>query len=99
MTRTKKTGRVIVAEGHQQRNGMAYEIATRMAKAGISARFDHIGLNDTFAESGAYPMLLDKYGLSAKHIIDAASAMLVKSASQKFTNQPAHQQAQGVTNV
>lgn len=73
----KKTGRVIVAEGHQKRNGMAYEIATRMAKEGISAKFDNLGLEDTFAESGAYPLLLDKYGLSAKHIIDSASAMLV----------------------
>ncbi|WP_026972020.1 transketolase family protein [Aliagarivorans marinus] len=73
-----KTGRVIVAEGHQQRNGMAYEIACRMAKQGLSAKFDHLGLKDTFAESGAYPLLLDKYGLSAKHIIDVASEMLLE---------------------
>lgn len=75
----KKTGRVIIAEGHQQRNGMAYEIAARMAKEGIVAQFDNLGLNDTFAESGAYPLLLEKYGLSAKHIIDSASEMLVES--------------------
>ncbi|MDR9830902.1 transketolase C-terminal domain-containing protein [Vibrio sp. FNV 38] len=73
----KKTGKVIIAEGHQKRNGMAYDIATRMAKEQIHAQFDHLGLNDTFAESGAYPLLLDKYGLSSKHIIDCASAMLV----------------------
>ncbi|WP_394240046.1 transketolase family protein [Vibrio astriarenae] len=73
----KKTGRVIVAEGHQKRNGMAYDIATRMAKEQIHAQFDYLGLDDTFAESGAYPLLLDKYGLSSKHIIDCASAMLV----------------------
>ncbi|MGV2987844.1 transketolase family protein [Vibrio sp. E150_011] len=73
----KKTGKVIIAEGHQKRNGMAYDIATRMAKEQIHAQFDHIGLNDTFAESGAYPLLLDKYGLSSKHIIDCASTMLV----------------------
>ncbi|WP_084882800.1 transketolase C-terminal domain-containing protein [Vibrio sp. qd031] len=76
-----KTGRVIVAEGHQQRNGMAYEIATRMAKEGVFAKFDHLGLRDTFAESGAYPLLLEKYGLSAKHIIDSASALLVEPAA------------------
>lgn len=74
----KKTGHIIIAEGHQQRNGMAYEIATRMAKDGISAKFNHIGLKDTFAESGSYPLLLEKYGLSAKHIIDCASEMLVE---------------------
>ncbi|WP_394151250.1 transketolase family protein [Vibrio maritimus] len=75
----KKTGRVIIAEGHQKRNGMAYDIATRMAKEQIQAQFDHLGLDDTFAESGAYPLLLDKYGLSSKHIIDCASAMLVST--------------------
>ncbi|USD62450.1 hypothetical protein J4N45_24105 [Vibrio sp. SCSIO 43140] len=75
----KKTGRVIIAEGHQKRNGMAYDIATRMAKEQIHAQFDHLGLDDTFAESGAYPLLLDKYGLSSKHIIDCASAMLVST--------------------
>ncbi|WP_052260997.1 transketolase family protein [Photobacterium gaetbulicola] len=100
-TSIKKTGHLIVAEGHQQRNGMAYEIAARMAKAGISAKFKHLGLKDTFAESGAYPMLLEKYGLSAKHIIDAAIAMGIKPASstQPHKNQSTHQQAQGVTNV
>lgn len=75
----KKTGRVIIAEGHQKRNGMAYDIATRMAKEQIQAQFDHLGLDDTFAESGAYPLLLDKYGLSSKHIIDCASTMLVST--------------------
>ncbi len=73
----RKTGRVIVAEGHQQRNGMAYEIATRMAKDGISAKFDNLGLSDTFAESGAYPLLIEKYGLSAQHIINRALSLLV----------------------
>tara|TARA_R110001583_G_scaffold52393_1_gene162764 strand:+ start:5673 stop:6662 length:990 start_codon:yes stop_codon:yes gene_type:complete len=71
-----KTGRVIVAEGHQQRNGMAYEIATRMAKDSIHAQFDNLGLDDTFAESGAYPELIEKYGMSASHIVKSANKML-----------------------
>lgn len=80
----KKTGRVIIAEGHQKRNGMAYDIATRMAKEQIQAQFDHLGLDDTFAESGAYPLLLEKYGLSSKHIIDIASAMLISNQSEAY---------------
>ncbi len=75
----RKTGRLIVAEGHQKRNGMAYEIAIRMAKEGLQADFDHLGLDDTFAESGAYPLLLDKYGLSARHIVKKANAMLAET--------------------
>jgi transketolase len=80
-TSIAKTGRVIIAEGHQARNGMAYEIATRMAKEGVVAQFDHLGLKDTFAESGAYSLLIEKYGLSAKHIIESASKMLIPLAT------------------
>jgi transketolase len=35
-----------------------------------------IGVQDTFAESGPYLDLLDKYGLSAPHIAAAAEAVL-----------------------
>jgi transketolase len=31
-----------------------------------------VGLNDCFAESGEYPLLLEKYGMSRKHIVKAA---------------------------
>ncbi|WED28759.1 hypothetical protein L3V77_22745 [Vibrio sp. DW001] len=72
-----KTGNLIVVEGHQQRNGMAYEIATRMAKDGVHAKFDNLGLNDTFAESGAYPELIEKYGISANHIVKSAKKILI----------------------
>jgi transketolase len=35
-----------------------------------------IGVQDTFAESGPYLDLLDKYGLSAPHIVTATETVL-----------------------
>jgi len=35
-----------------------------------------VGLADRFAETGPYPALLDRYGMSVEHIIAAARAAL-----------------------
>jgi transketolase len=35
-----------------------------------------VGVRDTFAESGPYLELIDKYGLSARHIVAAAEEVL-----------------------
>jgi transketolase len=83
----EKTGRVIVAEGAQKRNGMAYEIAARMATEGVSAKFNHLGMDDKFAESGAYPLLIDKYGFSASKIAEAGKAMLANSDSKQVVEE------------
>lgn len=73
----KKTGRLLVVEDHQKRNGMGYELASYCLRE-YPVPFDHIGLEDTFAESGDYYKLIEKYGLSAKHIVDKAQAILKK---------------------
>ncbi|MDY7029165.1 MAG: transketolase C-terminal domain-containing protein [Spirochaetota bacterium] len=73
----EKTGRLLVAEDHQKRNGMGYELASYCLRE-FPVPFDHIGLEDTFAESGDYYKLIEKYGLSARHIVDKAQAILKK---------------------
>jgi transketolase len=35
-----------------------------------------IGIRDTFAESGPYLEVIDKYGLTARHIITAVETVL-----------------------
>ena len=35
-----------------------------------------VGIADTFAESGPYLPLIDKYGLSARHIASAVRSVL-----------------------
>ena len=67
----RKTGALVVAENHQKRNGLAYELA-HLCLTHTPVPFATLGLDDTFAESGAYSSLIAKYGISAGHIVDAA---------------------------
>mgnify|MGYP006300122875 CR=1 FL=1 len=67
----RKTGALLVAENHQQKNGLGYELA-HMVLTESPVPFASLGLKDTFAESGDYYKLLDKYGLSAGHIAERA---------------------------
>jgi transketolase len=72
-----KTGALLVAENHQSRNGLGYEMAAFCIKNKQIA-FDNIGLEDTFGESGNYLKVLDKYGLSARCIADKVKHVLTK---------------------
>ena len=72
-----KTGRLLVAENHQQRNGLAYELAAWCLK-NQPVPFANLGLADTFAESGDYYKLIEKYGFSASRIVKAAKALMQK---------------------
>jgi transketolase len=66
-----KTGALVVAENHQARNGLAYELATWCLKH-APVPFENLGLADTFAECGPYAKVLAKYGLAAPSIAEAA---------------------------
>jgi len=71
MASVTKTGALVVAENHQKRNGLGYELASLLLRS-RPVPFDSLGLCDTFAESGQYQLLLGKYGLSAEHIFRSA---------------------------
>lgn len=71
----KKTGALVVAENHQKKNGLGYELAY-LSLSECPVPFATLGLDDTFAESGDYQNLIDKYGISAAHIVDAAKRVL-----------------------
>ncbi len=72
-----KTGALLVAENHQARNGLGYDIGIFCLKNKPVA-FDNIGLEDKFGESGKYELVLDKYGLSARCIAERAKAVCQK---------------------
>ena len=72
-----RTGALVVAENHQRRNGLGYELA-RWCLMNHPVPFENLGLDDTFAESGNYYKLLDKYGLSKDHIIQSARRVLAR---------------------
>jgi transketolase len=67
----RKTGALLVAENHQRRNGLGYELSNFCLKS-HPVLFENIGLDDTFAESGHYPDIIRAYGISSEHISRAA---------------------------
>jgi transketolase len=77
----RRTGALLVAENHQKRNGLGYDLAALLLKE-EPVPFDHLGLDDRFAESGNYFAMIDKYGFSAAKIAEAAERLLVKTRTR-----------------
>jgi transketolase len=75
----RKTGALVVAENHQAKNGVGYELA-HLALTEHPVPFANLGLRDTFAESGAYDLLIEKYGFSAHDIAEAARDVTSRKA-------------------
>jgi transketolase len=74
-----KTGTLLVAENHQRRNGLAYELAAQII-GDRHVAFDNLGLDDCFGESGDYLKIIDRYGLSADKIATAAAELVKRKA-------------------
>jgi len=74
----RRTGAMLVAENHQQRNGLGYELSNLLLKE-APVPFDNLGLADCFAESGNYFGLIAKQGFSAAMIAEAAQRLLQKT--------------------
>lgn len=70
-----KTGILVVAENHQKRNGLGYALSNFCLK-NKPVLFENLGLNDTFAESGNYYKVIEKYGISKNHIKKAVKKLL-----------------------
>ena len=67
----KKTGKVITVEEAQINGGLGGAIAELLAEE-HPVKIHRIGMRDTFGESGSPSELLEKFGLTAKHIMLAA---------------------------
>jgi len=70
-----KTQALLVVEDHQKRNGLGYELSNYCLK-NKPVIFDNLGLDDTFAESGNYYKVIEKYGISKSHIINKAKELI-----------------------
>lgn len=67
----RETGAIITAEEHLLHGGMGSNIARIVAETHpVPMRF--VGLADTYTDSGEAKALLEKYGLTANHIAQAA---------------------------
>jgi len=73
-----KTKRMLTVEEHVLFGGFGSTVSEHFIKAGIFCRFDSIGIEDTYTESGPYDALLAKYGISSEAIADRARALVAK---------------------
>jgi transketolase len=66
-----ETGAIVVAEEHLVDAGLGVRVAQVVAETN-PAVMEFVGIENTYAESGPPDALLDKYGLRAKNIVEAA---------------------------
>ncbi len=67
----KKTGCAVSAEEHQLNGGLGDAIAQFLCR-NYPKPLEMVGVNDSFGESGTPEALMEKYGLNAKSIAEAA---------------------------
>ena len=66
-----KTGCAVSAEEHQINGGLGDSIAQTLA-LNAPAPLEVVAVNDSFGESGTPAQLMAKYGIDAKHVVEAA---------------------------
>jgi transketolase len=71
----ERTNAIVTAEDHSIIGGLGSGVAEVLAEH-RPTRMRRVGWQDTFGESGPNDALLQKYGLTAGHVCDAARAML-----------------------
>ncbi|MEK7070028.1 MAG: transketolase C-terminal domain-containing protein, partial [Patescibacteria group bacterium] len=71
----KKTGCVVTIEEHQAAGGMGSAISELLSK-NLPTPMEIIGIQDRFGESGEPSELLEKFGLTAKNIVEAAKMVI-----------------------
>jgi transketolase len=72
---SKETGALVTIEEHSIIGGLGSAVAEVLG-ATRPAPLERVGIPDTFAASGDYNQLLDKYGMGVKDIIAAAQRVL-----------------------
>ena len=75
----RETGAIVTAEGNTINGGLGSAVAELLVE-NYPAPMQRIGVRDVFAESGPYHELIDKYGMSARHIVDAVRQVVSRKA-------------------
>ena len=78
----RETGALVTVEEHSVIGGLGGAVAECLAGA-CPAPLERVGVNDTFAESGPYPELLDQYGMSVGDIVAAVRRALGRRAAPR----------------
>jgi transketolase len=71
----RRTGAVVTAEDHSVIGGLGSAVAEVLGER-YPTPLRRVGTRDVWAESGPDDALLEKYGLTARHVADAARALL-----------------------
>jgi transketolase len=75
----RKTKCAVTAEEHNIIGGLGDAIGQAAAKD-FPIPIEYVGTNDTFGESGTPTQLLEKYGLTAAHIVAAAEKVMARKS-------------------
>ena len=75
----RETGAMATVEEHSIIGGLGSAVAECLSEA-HPVPLERVGVRDTFAESGPYPDLLDKYGMSVDAIAAAVERALARKA-------------------
>ena len=71
----RRTGKVVTAEDHSIIGGLGGAVAETLAER-YPTLMKRVGQRDTFGESGPDDALLEKYGLTPRHVAEAAKEVL-----------------------
>jgi transketolase len=70
-----KTQCAVVAEEHQLNGGLGDAVAQYITRNQLIP-LEYVGVHDSFGESGTPDQLMEKYGLKARHVVEAAHKVL-----------------------
>jgi transketolase len=66
---------IVTAENHSRIGGLGSAVAEVIALRGLRVGFGIIGVDDVFSEGAKLAYLLEKHGLTGKHIANTAEAL------------------------
>ncbi len=75
-----KTQCVVTAEEHMLNGGLGDSVAQLLSRK-LPTPLEMVGVNDTFGESGTPRQLMEKYGLTDNHIIEAVNKVVARKSS------------------
>ncbi len=76
----RETGAIVTVEEHSVVGGLGGAVAEALGET-VPVPLERVGLADTFAESGPYLELMDKYGLNVEGIAAAVRRALLRKAT------------------
>jgi transketolase len=78
----RETGAIVTAENNIIYGGLGSAVAELLVEK-LPIPMKRVGVGNTFAESGPYLEVIDKYGLTARHIVKAVNEVLKRKPRPK----------------